>query len=212
MSAPGVAVNQLNRFEHLDQLYYAVIQPASSSFWEGNLKRYRLSGDNVTDVSGNDAIDDETGYFKETARSWWSDEADGPDATQGGARQANGEGFLRTLYYNEGSAMTTLPWGSVGSGAYDNEFFGLPENASDEKLEQLASKLKVLWGDPMHSVPVLVDYSGDNVVFVSTNGGMLHAIDAKTGKEIYSFMPKEFLSRSNPVSYTHLTLPTKRRV
>jgi type IV pilus assembly protein PilY1 len=26
---------------------------------------------------------------------------------------------------------------------------------------------------------------------------MLHAIDAKTGKEIYSFMPKEFLSRSN---------------
>jgi type IV pilus assembly protein PilY1 len=197
LSAPGVAVNQLNRFEHLDQLYYAVIQPASSSFWEGNLKRYRLSGDNVTDVSGNDAIDDETGYFKETARSWWSDEADGPDATQGGARQANGEGFLRTLYYNEGSAMTTLPWGSVGSGAYDNEFFGLPENASDEKLEQLASKLKVLWGDPMHSVPVLVDYSGDNVVFVSTNGGMLHAIDAKTGKEIYSFMPKEFLSRSN---------------
>ena len=84
----------------LDQLYYAVIQPASSSFWEGNLKRYRLSGDNVTDVSGNDAIDDETGYFKETARSWWSDEADGPDATQGGARQANGEGFLLALYYN----------------------------------------------------------------------------------------------------------------
>jgi len=64
-------------------------------------------------------------------------------------------------------------------------------------LKQLADKLKVLWGDPMHSVPVLVDYGSDNVVFVSTNGGMLHAIDAATGKEIYSFMPKEFLSRAN---------------
>ncbi len=197
LSAPGVAVNQLNRFEHLDQLYYAVIQPASSSFWEGNLKRYRLSGDNVTDVSGNNAIDAETGYFKETAKSWWSEEADGPDATRGGARQANDEGFVRKLFYNEGAAMTSLPWGSIGSGAYDNEFFGLPEDASKDKLKQLADKLKVLWGDPMHSVPVLVDYGSDNVVFVSTNGGMLHAIDAATGKEIYSFMPKEFLSRAN---------------
>tara|TARA_Y100001934_G_scaffold282977_1_gene399665 strand:- start:7060 stop:10071 length:3012 start_codon:yes stop_codon:yes gene_type:complete len=197
LSAPGVAVNQLNRFEHLDQLYYAVIQPASSSYWEGNLKRYRLAGESVSDINGSDAIDDATGYFKETAQSWWSDEADGPDATRGGARNANDESFTRKLFYNEGTSMTALPWSSVGSGSYDNEFFGLPADASEDKLNQLAEKLKVLWGDPMHSVPVLVGYGSDNVAFVSTNGGMLHAVDAATGKEIYSFMPKEFLSKAH---------------
>src|SRR5690606_10097593 len=42
IAAPGVAVNTMNRFQHLDELYYAVFQPAESTFWNGNLKRYKL--------------------------------------------------------------------------------------------------------------------------------------------------------------------------
>ena len=66
------------------------------------------------------------------------------------------------------------------------------------------------WGDPLHSIPVMVNYGFNgsyedavtdadkqkNVVFVSTNDGMLHAIDAKTGEELSAFMPKEILEET----------------
>jgi type IV pilus assembly protein PilY1 len=42
IAAPGVAVNQISRISHLDQLYYAVFKPDTKYRWDGNLKRYRL--------------------------------------------------------------------------------------------------------------------------------------------------------------------------
>lgn len=59
-------------------------------------------------------------------------------------------------------------------------------------------------GDPLHSQPGIVIYGGspsdkdkdDAVVFVATNDGMLHAIDARddSGNELWSFIPQELLS------------------
>src|SRR5690606_38000496 len=57
ISAPGVAVNQMNRLQHLGQLYYAVFQPDSTGVWEGNLKRYGIEGSLIYDAAGNDAVD-----------------------------------------------------------------------------------------------------------------------------------------------------------
>lgn len=95
ISAPGVAVNQLSRLNHLNQLYYSVFDPDSHAYWRGNVKRYRLgfvagvptvfdSGDG-TGVGGKPAISDETSFFKENAWSWWSLTADGQRASAGGA-------------------------------------------------------------------------------------------------------------------------------
>lgn len=69
----------------------------------------------------------------------------------------------------------------------------------------LIDKLKVVWGDPLHSVPLMVNYGGNsenNIVFVSNNAGMLHAIDVSDGSEKFAFMPHEFLSRADEVT-TH---------
>lgn len=82
ISAPGIAVNTMNRFQHLDELYYAVFQPAESSYWEGNLKKYRLVEQEIRGQNGA-AIDPATGYFKAEARSYWSSERDGADAQKG---------------------------------------------------------------------------------------------------------------------------------
>jgi type IV pilus assembly protein PilY1 len=70
-------------------------------------------------------------------------------------------------------------------------------------------------GDPLHARPALVTYGGstgspdaqDSVVFVPTNDGMLHAINARTGVELWSFIPPQLLGRlvdlyRNPVSPT----------
>ena len=55
-------------------------------------------------------------------------------------------------------------------------------------------------GDPLHSQPAAVVYGGsptnpDIVVYAATNDGYLHAVDASTGQELWSFVPKEFLPK-----------------
>ncbi|KAB2860588.1 MAG: PQQ-binding-like beta-propeller repeat protein, partial [Bauldia sp.] len=55
-------------------------------------------------------------------------------------------------------------------------------------------------GDPLHARPVAVEYGSsaedpDTVVFVSTNDGFLHAVDAQTGVEVWSYVPGRLLAR-----------------
>ncbi|WP_162136912.1 PilC/PilY family type IV pilus protein [Alcanivorax hongdengensis] len=208
VSSPGVAVNQMNRFEHLDQLYYSIFQPAISTYWEGNLKKYRLVGGQIQDANDRNAVSDSTGYFTSTSKSYWSDETDGYDATKGGAR---GEVSKHKIFYDaqglsNGGSLTQVDWDKVGtSSGLDRTFFGLKSTAEDATFNDLISKLQTLWSDPMHSVPVLVNYGGssedandqNNVIFVSTNAGMLHAVDAKTGAEKFTFMPYKFITEAN---------------
>lgn len=193
ISAPGIAVNTMNRFQHLDELYYAVFQPAKSSYWEGNLKKYRLIDQEIRGQNGA-AIDPTTGYFKPDARSYWSSEVDGADAQKGGARENVG---ARRLFYSTASGDTKpLDWSSTPNQEPTNAFFGLSTNSNPER-EALFSRLKTMWGDPMHSVPLMVNYGGDkNYVFVSTNGGMLHIIDTSDGSEAAAFMPHELFQKA----------------
>lgn len=84
VAAPGAAVNVLNRYEHLDELYYSLFKPSTTVNWRGNVKRYRLKGGAIVDVTGTDAIDSEESVFAASAQSWWSTGADGGDITGGG--------------------------------------------------------------------------------------------------------------------------------
>jgi len=196
ITAPGVAVNTMNRFQHLNQLYYSVFRPVESSYWEGNLKRYYLDGAQIEGVNGN-AIDPSTGFFREGSRSFWSSVTDGADVQKGGARDSVG---TRRLFYTDqpGGALRRFNFSSTSVPA--NEFLGLSSGASTAQRTALTSKLQTMWGDPLHSVPVLVNYGEDeenNYVFVSNNGGMLHGIKTSDGSEAFSFMPYEFISKAN---------------
>lgn len=51
ISSPGVAVSAMNSFQHQDILLYSVFQPGESSYWEGNLKKYRYA---TLDQDGNE--------------------------------------------------------------------------------------------------------------------------------------------------------------
>ncbi len=55
-------------------------------------------------------------------------------------------------------------------------------------------------GDPLHVRPVAVIYGGtaaspDATIYVATNDGVLHAVDADTGIEDWAFIPKRLLPR-----------------
>mgnify|MGYP005840278013 CR=1 FL=1 len=192
VSSPGVAVNQMNRLEHLDQLYYAVFEPKRSSFWDGNVKRYRLGNGTIRGVNG-PAVDPSNGFFREDARSFWSTEDDGADVTKGGAREHVGQ---RQLFYTDDQGnMRSFDFAAN----YSPEFFGLPADAEPEEVDAVVDGLGSIWGDPLHSEPVLVNYGNDsenNVIFASANDGMLHAVRSSSGEEVFSFMPYEFIRQA----------------
>ncbi len=90
--APAVAVNAYNGLQHRSELYFALFQPNSSPRWTGNIKKYKIENNIIVDADGNDAIHDggigeqDTGYFKETALSFWTIETDWPsDGIDGAA-------------------------------------------------------------------------------------------------------------------------------
>lgn len=205
-AAPGVAVNTLNRFQYLDELYYSVFRPAESSYWEGNLKKYRMAKGKIIDANDANAVDDTSGFFKADAQSLWSDEVDGADVMKGGARnEVSGTDAtkLRKLFYTSaaGGTLTQLDWTKTAhSAALPNSLFGIDKTDAEGNLRRsnVFDKLKGMWGDPLHSVPLMVNYGGsatNNYVFVSNNGGMLHAIKTEDGSEAFAFMPHEFLSQ-----------------
>ena len=233
LAAPGVAVNQLNRIQHLDQLYFSVFKPSVNTRWQGNLKRYQLGGTIdeplIVDSNGLEAINPNTGFFKESARSWWSASADGDDVEKGGARSRldSGERKLFVSLSSAGRGSNITATNATPSALTRFEVFnrvpatelGLPAGATDEVREDLFEFLMESWGDPLHSVPRLVNYgftgpieeavnnpnNQDNVMFVSTNNGALHAIDVKTGEEYFTFVPDDELAKtavrySNPAT------------
>jgi type IV pilus assembly protein PilY1 len=61
-----------------------------------------------------------------------------------------------------------------------------------------ATTVRNAMGDPLHSRPAAVVYGGtpsdpDAVIFAATNDGYLHAVDARTGRELWAYVPKELL-------------------
>ncbi|XOV78880.1 MAG: PilC/PilY family type IV pilus protein [Aestuariibacter sp.] len=226
--SPGVAVNQLNRLTHRDELYFALFKPAEGTDWPGNLKKYKLSSDVILDKNGLPAINSSTGFFDENSHSYWSTLADGNDVREGGA--AGNLDLVRDIYFFEGSGTIV----SNGNRLHeDNSNITTTNMAVDSEADPAARREEVLqWargvdikdedgdgsftdvrtqmGDPIHSQPVIVNYSAtDSAVMVATNHGFLHSIDPETGEENFAIIPKELLANLNDIyedasSYTHI--------
>ena len=72
-TAPAVSVNAFNRTQNLNDLYVTVFRPSETYFWDGNIKKYKLTPLGVIeDVNDDPAVDVTTGFFRETSQSFWS--------------------------------------------------------------------------------------------------------------------------------------------
>jgi type IV pilus assembly protein PilY1 len=210
--SPGVAVNQLNRLTHNDELYFALFKPAEGTIWPGNVKRYRLDGADILDKNGLNAIDSVTGFFNDSAHSYWSLLADGNDVREGGT--AEKMGLPRDVYAfsSTGSiikAANLLHENNTSLTASDLALGGManPEatretllkwargvDVKDDDADGITTDARQAMGDPIHSQPVIVNYSlTDSAVFVATNHGFLHSFDPVTGEENFSIMPKDLM-------------------
>ncbi len=225
--APAVAINQFNRLTHRSEIYYAVFKPQESPEWPGNLKKYKLSGSDVqiVDASNTPAIDKDTGGFKATSKSVWSDLTDGNDVTLGGAANELPDPNDRNIYlYHGGSTSKTLTNSKnllVSTNAeITNDMLGITGasveereklinwirgmDVKDDDLDTDTTEKRNIIGDPLHSRPLVVTYDvdpnddGDDsdakyYLFFGTNGGLIHAVDGRDGKEKYAIATEELM-------------------
>lgn len=227
-TAPSVSVNAFNRTQTLSDLYVSVFRPSLGYRWPGNVKKYAVEDAEIVDADGNAAVDPATGFFMDGARSFWSTPADGSDVEAGGAaKRQPTDPATRNVYTNIDGATSNITAVTnrmlvtnllitdvrLGTGAA-----GLPSRADviewargrdveDVDLDTDVLEARKDLGDPLHAKPAVVIYGGtqaspdvdDTVVFSPTNDGFLHAIDAKTGNELWAFMPENLLDGLLPL-------------
>jgi len=215
LTAPRIPINSFNQADRLDDVYVSVFQPKATQHWPGNVKRYRLqttdTGTIIVDANGRNVIDPATGFFRDNAVSFWSNPlVDGAVAELGGAASQLPPAATRTLLSNIGGSLQAV---AVENGNITAAMIGAPDAERDITIEwargldsrdadedgiTLEQRLSI--GDPLHVQPVTVSYGSDPdnsnaVVFVATNDGYLHAINATDGVEIWSFIPRRLLGR-----------------
>ena len=237
-TAPSVSVNAFNRTQTLADLYVSVFRPSLGYRWPGNVKRYAVQDGEIVDANGDPAVDPATGFFADSARSYWSGSADGSDVEAGGAAKRQPVNpATRNVYTNIDAGTSDLTAVNnrmlvanalitdaiLGTGAV-----GLPLRADviewargrdveDADLDTDVLEARMDLGDPLHAKPAVVIYGGtqaspdvdDSVVYAPTNDGFLHAIDSKTGDELWAFMPQDLLDNLLPL-YLSTATATKQ--
>lgn len=211
--SPGVAVNQLNRLTHKDELYFALFKPSEGSNWPGNLKKYKIDGDTILDRNGLSAIDDGNGFFSEQAHSYWSVLTDGNDVRQGGSASKmslsrnmftfTAPGAIANTDNRVHESNSNITEQALGIDMLDDAITVRSNllkwvrgvDLKDDDGDGDTSDVRLQMGDPIHSQPVIVNYSAtDSAIFVATNQGFLHSFDAQTGSENFAVIPQALLT------------------
>ncbi|MEE4184659.1 MAG: PilC/PilY family type IV pilus protein [Gammaproteobacteria bacterium] len=112
-TAPSVPVNAFNRTQNLDDIFVSVFNPSSTLRWPGNLKKYKLLRGEFIDANLANAIDPDTGFFRDEAQSFWSATPDGASVTAGGAAERLPEYGNRNLYTNIAGGDLNAPANAV---------------------------------------------------------------------------------------------------
>ena len=215
-SAPAVSVNTFNRTQNLNDIYLTMFGVRPKVHWPGNLKKYRITNRVITDSNNLAAVDPATGFFVDTARSFWSGAVDGNDVLKGGAAENLPDPSQRNLYTNNSSNNLSDVANQIisSNGTLQASDFGLTGAAGEPTKDELIrwmrgedirdedgnsnTNIRYAMGDPLHSQPASIVYGGtvgnpDVVVYTATNDGYLHAINGTTGEELWSFVPKDLL-------------------
>ena len=208
-NAPAIPFNPDNAAVSGNRIYVPMIKPMAERFWKGNLKKYAIGtgGDGalvITDANGLSVVDSTFRFLDR--RDFWNASNDGGDPLVGGAA-SHMHGASRNLYTFLGATTDlTAPENRVAASntAITAAMLGV-DGAGDPAAERTAVLNWVSWQDtahqgelgaPIHSKPEVVNYAGGaDVVLLPTTEGVLEAIDAQTGEELWAFMPASKLSR-----------------
>ena len=221
LGQPTVSVDLSNRLEFRNDMYLPVFEPALRPVWPGNLKGYWFD-QILQDYSSprKTALNPDTGTINTDVMSLWSDSADGPNASQGGAASRIRSSENRIIATNRpgGSDQLFHPDNQITRSNINAGNLGLPDTSlsltesdtnsiidwvrgkdiRDSNKNGDITEERKQYADPLHSNPVMVTYgvndaAYDSVVFFGTNEGFLHAVDIVTGEDLFSFIPWDLL-------------------
>jgi type IV pilus assembly protein PilY1 len=216
-TSPSVAASQSDNTRTKDFVYYSLFSPSGFSKWNGNVKKLKISGYNVVDQAGNNAIDTNGGILG-TAKTFWKPTnnqggsySDGSNVTVGGLEDNIGapnsrkmytdvDGFSELLISNDDVVSAVRE--AMNSEAEDNDAKQMIEwmrgiNGYDTNGNPLVRDH--ILGDALHSKPAAITYdvggSSDKTYLIyGTNAGFVHFFEDTSdtvANEAWSFIPKE---------------------
>jgi type IV pilus assembly protein PilY1 len=194
-SPPINAVNPLTGF----------VTPCAQSFWTTDSGTYWQSDIFDNPMAKGTCPKNLTGYSK------WSDDPDGPLVEKGGVAEVIRKGnsppgtnttptwaVNRTIYTLNGlSSLNLQNFTKTTLGGTNQPLanFMMGQDVNDENANGNTTEARPsLHGDEIHSRPLPVDYTGATgvVVYYGSNDGMLRAVNASTGAELWAFVAPEF--------------------
>jgi type IV pilus assembly protein PilY1 len=218
--APVVPINQFQHTDSENRMYLGMFKPTTTTFWEGNIKKYGIASTNTQTLSVGDVVDAETppqlvmtsqNTIKDTALSYWSSTADGGDVNKGGVGQAllAGNPDSRNIYTYLGT-NTDLTSSSNAfrktNAAITSTLLGVSSTSDKNNVIDFihgwdawnwkngpSNKRDWILGAFIHSRPLVVHYSSQDVIYAGANDGMLHAFDDASGNELWAFIPPDLL-------------------
>jgi type IV pilus assembly protein PilY1 len=217
-NAPAIPFNADNAAVTGDEIYVPMFLPDANLFWKGNLKKYNITvteDDVVLTALGNEQVLNDSQEFQSTRDLFCEDDAcvaDEGNPLVGGVAQDMTE--VRNLYTylgtdttltsaanrvrNSNTAITTTTLG-VATEALRTELLNWvtrdPAYVATEDNPSHSGEM----GAPIHTQPIVVNYSGGDVVLIPTSEGVLEAIDATLGEELWAFMPQDLLAGINTI-------------
>ena len=221
-AAPAISVDEENRAQAGDELYMAFFRPVRTDYWQGNLKRFKISW-NATEETivdrFNSTVTESDGSFKSASSSFWSTENDGGQINKGGAggvllgkvtTNFSSNYYDRMLYTYQNGTMTAFTKANMAPSDFGvtteeeeaeiiNFMYGYILDA-DSSLEPTAVRNWIL-GDIIHSEPLVIDYVDnsaqrvltDRYIAIGSNHGILHVFDTTNGQELFGFIPPVLL-------------------
>ena len=223
-SSPSVASNNVDQTRSRDAIYFAMFYPETNTRWGGNLKKLKVSGNNIVDSIGNVALDS-NGLISTDAKTFWlpaGKSADGNLVAQGGVNyqlstlSGNNAEQRRTLYTDKQGDIVRFTTSIVSDilGLVTNNPISLSSSDirwamgidvdDEDKDNDTTDQRDDIFGDPLHSKPVALDYGNNDIrILIGTNAGFLHMFkDDDTNNEVsesWAFIPSDLYSIIQPL-------------
>lgn len=222
-TSPSIASNNVDQTRSRESIYYAMFYPETGARWRGNLKKLKVSGDQIVDSTGKSALN-EDGLISNKARTFWlptNEEADGNTVQRGGVNLHLTKLASRKLYTDAGkSSLVDFTKANVSSALGGDEkaakLFGVDKSQLQKTIDwargidvdnedgdsSSVDQRQDIFGDPLHSKPVTIDYGNDDIrILIGTNAGFLHFFQDKKDvlKESWAFIPSSLYKIIKPL-------------
>ncbi len=212
-TAPTIPFNADNAAISGEEMYLPLFKPDTTILWKGNIKKYNVKYDQVSNKllilaqGPKSAIDDQLHFV--SSADLWNDtgQNDGADSLAGGAN--SNMNSARNLYtYIEGNDPDLTIADNRVHADNDKITASMLDVANEDRakvlhwanwLEEDGTTLRSgedapKMGAPLHTQPVTVRYQdAADLVLINTTEGIVHALDAVSGQEVWAYMPDELL-------------------